>query len=377
MMRDRDPIQTNVIDLATPGPVPGVFVSSERDRPEATQPLGDDPFKLPEPRKEDAEAELDVWSSIDLDEDAAAVDSIGTYLRQAANSSELISAEEEIELSKRIEAGLFASHILATQTNLQTSRRRDLQLIAHEGAEAKDHFVRANLRLVSSIAKRYKGRSSLAYLDLIQEGNLGLIRAVEKFDYTKGNKFSTYATWWIKQAINRAMLSSGSTVHVPTHQGEKLIKLKNIRRKLEQQLERQPTDGELSKALNISPEKLQQWRQDELHLDGTVSFDQIVSEDATLGDFLQDNDEQPNDGALLHQLHQSAIQEIFVRLLSRRQHQVVSMRLGLNSHEPLTNDEVSAELGVSRQSVSQAFLTALKKLRQPDVVALFRELALD
>ncbi len=368
-------MQNNSFENAAPGRVPGVFILAERDGPMVTQPFGDDPFKVPEPRKENAE--LDMWAKIDLDEDAPPLDSVGIYLRQAANSSELISAEDERELSKRIEAGLFASHILATQADLQHPRLSELQEIAREGAEAKDRFLRANLRLVPSIAKRYKGRSSLAYLDLIQEGNLGLIRAVEKFDYTKGYKFSTYATWWVKQAITRAMLSSGSTVRVPTHQGEKLIKLKNTRRGLEQQLERRPTESELAEALNISPEKLQQWQRDELHLDGTVSFDQTVGEDATLGEFLQDSDELPTDAALVHQLRQSTVQEIFVRLLSKRQHQIVSMRFGLGHHEPRTNDEISAELGVSRQSVSQAFLTALKKLRQPDVMALFQELALD
>lgn len=375
MMRDQYPDHQRkgaLEQLETPG-LPGVFVLQEPAAPETTQPFGEDPFELPVPRREETDPEL----ARELDAEAAAIDGVRLYLRQAAECADLLSAEEETELSKRIEAGLYATRLLATQEDLPFGLRRDLRMVAREGVAAKEQFIKANLRLVANIAKRYNGRG-LPYLDLIQEGNLGLIRAVEKFDYTHGYKFSTYAMWWIRQAITRAILDTNSTVRVPLHQGEKIMKLKNVRKDLIQDLDREPTADELAEKFGISQEKLELLLEDERHLDGTVSIDRPVGtdENTTFGELLLDDDEPLPETVILHGMRQQIIQEIFLRNLSKRQHLVVNMRFGLGEYHPHTNDEISRKLGVARQTVSQSFLTALKKLRHPKIAALFRELAL-
>ena len=231
-----------------------------------------------------SEAEA-VAPAADLDAVAASADLVRVYLNEIGKVA-LLTAVDEVELSKRIEAGLYAQHLLDSPNTFTTARKRDLRMVAADGARAKDHLLRANLRLVVSLAKRYTGHG-MPFLDLIQEGNLGLIRAVEKFDYTKGFKFSTYATWWIRQAISRAMADQSRTIRLPVHLVEQVNKLQRIRRELNQSLGRDATHAELAHELDITEERVRELidlSRDLVSLDQTVGAD----DDASLGDFIAD-----------------------------------------------------------------------------------------
>jgi RNA polymerase nonessential primary-like sigma factor len=304
----------------------------------------------------------------DLDEQSAALsaDLVRVYLNEIGKVA-LLNAEQEVELSKRIEAGLYADHLLADArtnpgTKLTPAKRRDLQALAADGRRAKEHLLQANLRLVVSLAKRYTGHG-LPFLDLIQEGNLGLVRAVEKFDYTKGFKFSTYATWWIRQAITRAMADQGRTIRLPVHLVEQVNKLERTRRLLHQQLGRDATEEELGRELDITPERvteLFQYGRDLVSLDQTVGDD----EDAQLGDFIEDSDAADAQDAVEFGFMREQLDAVLDTLESRER-QVLRMRYGLDDGRPRTLDEIGKAFGLSRERIRQIERDTMAKLRHP------------
>ncbi|MDF2584591.1 MAG: polymerase sigma factor, partial [Mycobacterium sp.] len=266
----------------------------------------------------------------------ASADSVRAYLKQIGKVA-LLNAEEEVELAKRIEAGLYATQLMTELTEkgekLPAAQRRDMQWICRDGDRAKNHLLEANLRLVVSLAKRYTGRG-MAFLDLIQEGNLGLIRAVEKFDYTKGYKFSTYATWWIRQAITRAMADQARTIRIPVHMVEVINKLGRIQRELLQDLGREPTPEELAKEMDITPEKvleIQQYAREPISLDQTIGDEG----DSQLGDFIEDSEAVVAVDAVSFTLLQDQLQSV-LETLSEREAGVVRLRFGLTDGQPRT-----------------------------------------
>ncbi len=290
-------------------------------------------------------------------------DPVRLYLREIGRVR-LLTAAEEVELAKRIEAGLFAAEKLASQRNgaLTDDLRHDLAVVDHDGQRAKRQLVEANLRLVVSIAKRYAGRG-LLFLDLIQEGNLGLIRAVEKFDYTKGYKFSTYATWWIRQSITRAIADQARTIRVPVHMVELINKMMRIRRGLLHDLGREPTVDEIAVALQTTPERVDEIikvAQEPVSLDMRVGEE----EDSALGEFIEDADAVvPLDAAgfLLLQEHLENV----LHSLGDREQKVIALRFGLHDGQPRTLEEVGKEMGVTRERVRQIEAKTLTKLRHP------------
>jgi RNA polymerase nonessential primary-like sigma factor len=304
----------------------------------------------------------------DLDEQSAALsaDLVRVYLNEIGKVA-LLNAAQEVELSKRIEAGLYADHLLAgagtsSGTKLTPAKRRDLQALAADGRRAKEHLLQANLRLVVSLAKRYTGHG-LPFLDLIQEGNLGLVRAVEKFDYTKGFKFSTYATWWIRQAITRAMADQGRTIRLPVHLVEQVNKLDRTRRLLHQQLGRDASEEELGLELDITPERvteLFQYGRDLVSLDQTVGDD----EDAQLGDFIEDADAADAQDAVEFGFMREQLDAVLDTLESRER-QVLRMRYGLDDGRPRTLDEIGKAFGLSRERIRQIERDTMAKLRHP------------
>jgi RNA polymerase primary sigma factor len=292
-------------------------------------------------------------------------DSVQAYLKQIARVA-LLGAEEEVELAKRIEAGLYAAERMRRAIDLGErifpQLYRDLCWILRDGEHARNHLLEANLRLVVSIAKRYTGRG-MAFLDLIQEGNLGLIRAVEKFDYTTGYKFSTYATWWIRQAITRAMADQARTIRIPVHMVEVINKLGRIQRELLQYLGREPTPEELAKELDITPEKVLEIRQ---HAREPISLDQTMGDegDSQLGDFIEDPDAVVAVDAVSFMLLQDQLQSVLATL-SAREAGVVRLRFGLTDGQPRTLAEIGQVYGVSRERIRQIESTTMSKLRQP------------
>jgi RNA polymerase primary sigma factor len=299
---------------------------------------------------------------IDADASAALTgDPVRLYLREIGRVR-LLTAAEEVDLAKRIEAGLFAAEKLAGGLVVPPRLRAELDLVAADGQRAKQGLVEANLRLVVSIAKRYSGRG-LLFLDLIQEGNLGLIRAVEKFDYTKGYKFSTYATWWIRQAITRAIADQARTVRVPVHMVELINKMVRIRRGLLHDLGREPTVEEIAAVLQTTPERVDEIikvAQEPVSLDMRVGED----EDSALGEFIEDTDAVvPLDAAgfLLMQHHLQTV----LAGLSERERTVVSLRFGLDDGQPRTLEEVGRKMGVTRERIRQIESKTLAKLRHP------------
>ncbi|GAB3802053.1 hypothetical protein GCM10027605_20760 [Micromonospora zhanjiangensis] len=270
---------------------------------------------------------------------------------------------QEVVLAKQIEAGLFAEEKLATDPTVPPALRRDLEIVAGQGRAAKDHLLEANLRLVVSIAKRYTGRG-MAFLDLIQEGNLGLIRAVEKFDYAKGYKFSTYATWWIRQAITRAMADQARTIRIPVHVVEQVNRMVRARRDLATTLGREPTVGEVAQALGVPEFQIIEL----LSYDREpVSLDQAVGEDgeSALSDFVAaaDPHAQAADTASNGLLRNDV--EIVLSTLSQREQAVIRLRFGLDDGRQRTLDEVGREFGLSRERIRQIEKVTLTKLRQP------------
>jgi len=300
-------------------------------------------------------------------------DLVRAYLN-GIGRTKLLNAEQEVELSKRIEAGLYAEELLrqagAGQLRLTAARKRDLTVVAADGADAKNHLLEANLRLVVSLAKRYTGRG-MAFLDLIQEGNLGLIRAVEKFDYTKGFKFSTYATWWIRQAITRAMADQARTIRLPVHLVEQINKLVRLRRDMAVTLGREPTAKELAVELDITPERveeLQTYDRDPVSLDLTVGEDG----DSRFGDFIEDTDAPVAAEAVSFGFLQDELSKV-LHTLEERERRVVEMRYGLTDGKPRTLDEIGREFGLSRERIRQIEKTTMVKLRHPSRSDALRE----
>ncbi|KIQ20707.1 RNA polymerase subunit sigma [Rhodococcus sp. Leaf7] len=303
----------------------------------------------------------------------ASADSVRAYLKQIGKVA-LLNAEEEVELAKRIEAGLYAVQLMAESTEkgekLPVAQRRDMNWICRDGNRAKNHLLEANLRLVVSLAKRYTGRG-MAFLDLIQEGNLGLIRAVEKFDYTKGYKFSTYATWWIRQAITRAMADQARTIRIPVHMVEVINKLGRIQRELLQDLGREPTPEELAKEMDITPEKvleIQQYAREPISLDQTIGDEG----DSQLGDFIEDSEAVVAVDAVSFTLLQDQLQSV-LETLSEREAGVVRLRFGLTDGQPRTLDEIGQVYGVTRERIRQIESKTMSKLRHPSRSQVLRD----
>jgi RNA polymerase primary sigma factor len=303
----------------------------------------------------------------------ASADSVRAYLKQIGKVA-LLNAEEEVELAKRIEAGLYATQLMAELTDrgekLPAAQRRDMVWICRDGDRAKNHLLEANLRLVVSLAKRYTGRG-MAFLDLIQEGNLGLIRAVEKFDYTKGYKFSTYATWWIRQAITRAMADQARTIRIPVHMVEVINKLGRIQRELLQDLGREPTPEELAKEMDITPEKvleIQQYAREPISLDQTIGDEG----DSQLGDFIEDSEAVVAVDAVSFTLLQDQLQSV-LETLSEREAGVVRLRFGLTDGQPRTLDEIGQVYGVTRERIRQIESKTMSKLRHPSRSQVLRD----
>ncbi|HEV3379932.1 MAG TPA: RNA polymerase sigma factor [Trebonia sp.] len=300
----------------------------------------------------------------------ATADPVKDYLKQIGKVP-LLNAEQEVELAKRIEAGLFAEEKLAEGASALTPDQRiDLEWIAEDGRRAKNHLLEANLRLVVSLAKRYTGRGML-FLDLIQEGNLGLIRAVEKFDYTKGYKFSTYATWWIRQAITRAMADQARTIRIPVHMVEVINKLARVQRQMLQDLGREPTPEELAKELDMTPEKVievQKYGREPISLHTPLGEDG----DSEFGDLIEDSEAIQPGEAVSFTLLQEQLHSV-LDTLSEREAGVVSMRFGLTDGQPKTLDEIGKVYGVTRERIRQIESKTMSKLRHPSRSQVLRD----
>jgi len=299
----------------------------------------------------------------------ATADPVKDYLKQIGKVA-LLNAEQEVELAKRIEAGLFAEEQLNAGGKMDMKLKRELWWIAQDGKNAKNHLLEANLRLVVSLAKRYTGRGML-FLDLIQEGNLGLIRAVEKFDYTKGFKFSTYATWWIRQAITRAMADQARTIRIPVHMVEVINKLARVQRQMLQDLGREPTPEELAKELDMTPEKVvevQKYGREPISLHTPLGEDG----DSEFGDLIEDSEAVVPADAVSFTLLQEQLHSV-LDTLSEREAGVVSMRFGLTDGQPKTLDEIGKVYGVTRERIRQIESKTMSKLRHPSRSQVLRD----
>ena len=300
----------------------------------------------------------------------ATADPVKDYLKQIGKVA-LLNAVQEVELAKRIEAGLFAEERIADVENpIVPDDLEDFEWIANDGRNAKNHLLEANLRLVVSLAKRYTGRGML-FLDLIQEGNLGLIRAVEKFDYTKGYKFSTYATWWIKQAITRAMADQARTIRIPVHMVEVINKLARVQRQMLQDLGREPTPEELAKELDMTPEKVvevQKYGREPISLHTPLGEDG----DSEFGDLIEDSEAVVPADAVNFTLLQEQLNDV-LDTLSEREAGVVSMRFGLTDGQPKTLDEIGKVYGVTRERIRQIESKTMSKLRHPSRSQVLRD----
>lgn len=292
----------------------------------------------------------------------ATADPVKDYLKQIGRVS-LLNAEQEVDLSERIEAGLYAKHLLDTESEeMDFKRKRALKWAAGDGKKAKDHLLEANLRLVVSLAKRYTGRGML-FLDLIQEGNLGLIRAVEKFDWKKGFKFSTYATWWIRQAITRAMADQARTIRVPVHMVEVINKLSRVQRQMLQDLGREPTPDELARELDMPVEKVQEVQK---YGREPISLHTPLGEDgdSEFGDLIEDTDAIAPSEAVAFSLLQEQFRQV-LETLSPREAGVIKMRYGLEDGQPKTLDDIGRVYGVTRERIRQIESKTMSKLRHP------------
>jgi RNA polymerase primary sigma factor len=304
----------------------------------------------------------------DLSKRAPTSDLVRIYLREIGRVP-LLTAEDEVELAKSIEAGLFAQEKLARAAILSRAQRLDLELLARHGGRAKQRLIEANLRLVVSIAKRYVGRGML-FLDLIQEGNLGLIRAVEKFDYAKGYKFSTYATWWIRQAITRAIADQARTIRIPVHMVETINKLVRVQRQMHQDLGREPLPEEIGAEMGLPPERvveIQRIAQEPVSLQSPIG-----EEDSDLGDFIEDADAVVPIEAAAFILLQDQLEDI-LGTLSDREQRIIQLRFGLSDGHPRTLEEVGREFGVTRERIRQIESKTLAKLRHPSRAQTLRE----
>ncbi|MDV6014464.1 RNA polymerase sigma factor [Haloechinothrix sp. LS1_15] len=362
-LTDLDGVEVDVVDAT----VTEEDEEAAEAKAEAAKAKGDPDFIWDE---EESEALRQARKDAEL---TASADSVRAYLKQIGKVA-LLNAAEEVELAKRIEAGLYAAErVRAAEEDgeeLSTQMRRDLKWIIRDGERAKSHLLEANLRLVVSLAKRYTGRG-MAFLDLIQEGNLGLIRAVEKFDYTKGYKFSTYATWWIRQAITRAMADQARTIRIPVHMVEVINKLGRIQRELLQDLGREPTPEELAKEMDISPEKvleIQQYAREPISLDQTIGDEG----DSQLGDFIEDSEAVVAVDAVSFTLLQDQLQSV-LQTLSEREAGVVRLRFGLTDGQPRTLDEIGQVYGVTRERIRQIESKTMSKLRHPSRSQVLRD----
>jgi len=314
----------------------------------------------------EAEAEAaalsDDTAGKDLDDQTPAMgDSVHTYLKSIGRTS-LLTAEQEVDLAKRIEAGLFAEHKLESATGLSDDYRRDLELVAEDGRRAKSHMLEANLRLVVSVAKKYSDRG-LSLLDVVQEGNLGLIRAVEKFDYTKGYKFSTYAMWWIRQAIQRGFADSARTIRLPVHVLEMLSKLSRVERDMHQRLGREPTPEELAVELDRTPDQIEELLRTSRQ---PISLDSTIGEDGetSIGDLIEDVDAPEASELVDRQLMAEQLRSA-LDALTPREATIMAMRFGLYDGNPHTLDEIGRALGLTRERIRQLEKQSLSKLRHP------------
>ena len=299
----------------------------------------------------------------------ATADPVKDYLKQIGRVA-LLNAELEVELATRVEAGLFAEYKLATEKKLEKKLKRELEFIVEDGKRAKNHLLEANLRLVVSLAKRYTGRGML-FLDLIQEGNLGLIRAVEKFDYTKGYKFSTYATWWIRQAITRAMADQARTIRIPVHMVEVINKLARVQRQMLQDLGREPTPEELARELDMTPEKVvevQKYGREPISLHTPLGEEG----DSEFGDLIEDSEAVVPADAVSFTLLQEQLHSV-LDTLSEREAGVVAMRFGLTDGQPKTLDEIGKVYGVTRERIRQIESKTMSKLRHPSRSQVLRD----
>jgi RNA polymerase primary sigma factor len=373
-------IELEDLEVVEVDDAPGDGVIAADDKVVKDGASGDD--DISEPSEKDKASGDFVWDEEESEalrqarkdaELTASADSVRAYLKQIGKVA-LLNAEEEVELAKRIEAGLYATQKMAEWVEngekQSTAVRRDFLWICRDGDRAKNHLLEANLRLVVSLAKRYTGRG-MAFLDLIQEGNLGLIRAVEKFDYTKGYKFSTYATWWIRQAITRAMADQARTIRIPVHMVEVINKLGRIQRELLQDLGREPTPEELAKEMDITPEKvleIQQYAREPISLDQTIGDEG----DSQLGDFIEDSEAVVAVDAVSFTLLQDQLQSV-LETLSEREAGVVRLRFGLTDGQPRTLDEIGQVYGVTRERIRQIESKTMSKLRHPSRSQVLRD----
>lgn len=321
-----------------------------------------------------AEAEeVDRGSRRNQTNDNPSADLVRVYLNGIGKTA-LLDAEEEVELAQQIEVGLYAQHLLDDpETELTRAMKRDLKILAKQGRKARAHLLEANLRLVVSLAKRYTGRG-MPLLDLIQEGNLGLIRAMEKFDYAKGFKFSTYATWWIRQAITRGMADQSRTIRLPVHLVEQVNKLSRIRREMYQSLGREPTNEELADESGIAESKIEmllRQSRDPVSLDMPVGAD----EEAPLGDFIEDAEATDAEDAVVSTLRHDDIQDI-INGLEQREQDVIRLRYGLTDGVPRTLDQIGRQFGLSRERVRQIEREVMAKLRAGERADRLRDYAL-
>jgi RNA polymerase primary sigma factor len=340
--------------------------AKKADQPAAAagkaQADGDDP-ELDGDDMASLEADVAAFADgVDLDDQTPAMgDSVHTYLKSIGRTS-LLTAEQEVDLAKRIEAGLFAEHKLDTDPDLDPQMRRDLELVAEDGRRAKAHMLEANLRLVVSVAKKYSDRG-LSLLDVVQEGNLGLIRAVEKFDYTKGYKFSTYAMWWIRQAIQRGFADSARTIRLPVHVLEMLSKLSRVERDMHQRLGREPTPEELAVELDRTPDQIEELLRTSRQ---PISLDSTIGEDGetSIGDLIEDVDAPEASELVDRQLMAEQLRSA-LDALTPREATIMAMRFGLYDGNPHTLDEIGRALGLTRERIRQLEKQSLSKLRHP------------
>jgi len=339
-------VQPRVVDLAD----------------EATQGKEEDAFTLKASEEDDAPAQTVMTAG-------ATADPVKDYLKQIGRVA-LLNAELEVELATRVEVGLFAEEKLKHEKKLEKKYKRELEWLVEDGKRAKNHLLEANLRLVVSLAKRYTGRGML-FLDLIQEGNLGLIRAVEKFDYTKGYKFSTYATWWIRQAITRAMADQARTIRIPVHMVEVINKLARVQRQMLQDLGREPTPEELAKELDMTPEKVvevQKYGREPISLHTPLGEEG----DSEFGDLIEDSEAVVPADAVSFTLLQEQLHSV-LDTLSEREAGVVAMRFGLTDGQPKTLDEIGKVYGVTRERIRQIESKTMSKLRHPSRSQVLRD----
>jgi RNA polymerase primary sigma factor len=354
--------------------------AASKDAEEEVEEETDETEKKKETSENDAKVEASGGFVFNASEDdapaqqvvtaGATADPVKDYLKQIGKVA-LLNAAQEVELAERIEAGLFAEQQLKRDESItKTKPGRELAMIVEDGRAAKDHLLEANLRLVVSLAKRYTGRGML-FLDLIQEGNLGLIRAVEKFDYSKGYKFSTYATWWIRQAITRAMADQARTIRIPVHMVEVINKLARVQRQMLQDLGREPTPEELAKELDMTPEKVvevQKYGREPISLHTPLGEDG----DSEFGDLIEDSEAVVPADAVSFTLLQEQLHSV-LDTLSEREAGVVSMRFGLEDGQPKTLDEIGKVYGVTRERIRQIESKTMSKLRHPSRSQVLRD----